>query len=96
MKKMIMLLPLVLGLTLSGLASSNFAFAASSAEKGAPQAQCPVLSGKIDKSLYADYEGKRIYFCCSSCIDEFKKDPAKYIKKMEDAGITPEKAPASK
>ncbi len=30
-----------------------------------PQTTCPVLAGKIDKNVYADYQGKRIYFCCS-------------------------------
>jgi YHS domain-containing protein len=58
-----------------------------------PQTTCPVLGNKIDKSLYADYKGKRVYFCCAGCVDEFKKDPEKYIKKLEDAGVTLEKTP---
>ena len=48
-----------------------------------PQENCPVMGGKINKSLYTDYQGKRIYFCCKGCPEEFKKDPEKYIKKME-------------
>ena len=59
-----------------------------------PQTTCPVLGGKINKDLYADYQGKRVYFCCAGCADEFKKDPAKYVKKLEDAGVTLEKTPA--
>ena len=55
-----------------------------------PQTSCPVIGGKIDKSSYLDYQGKRIYFCCDACKDEFKKDPAKYLKKMKDAGEEPE------
>jgi len=58
-----------------------------------PQTTCPVLGGKINKDLYADYQGKRVYFCCAACADEFKKDPAKYVKKLEDAGVTLEKTP---
>jgi YHS domain-containing protein len=46
-----------------------------------------------NKEVYTDYEGKRVYFCCPGCLPEFKKDPAKYIKKLEDAGVTLEKAP---
>ncbi len=57
------------------------------------QSKCPVLGGKIDQKIYADYQGKRIYFCCSGCIDEFKKDPEKYLKKMEEQGVTPAKTP---
>ena len=60
-----------------------------------PKAQinCPIMGGKIDKKIYADHEGKRVYFCCKGCIPEFQKDPAKHIKKLENEGITPEKAP---
>jgi YHS domain-containing protein len=57
------------------------------------QTNCPVMGGKIDKKIFADYEGERVYFCCKGCIGEFRKDPAKYIKKLEDEGITLEKAP---
>lgn len=62
----------------------------------ASQAKCPVLGGDIDKNVYVDYQGKRVYFCCKACIDDFKKDPNGYLKKMEAAGITPEKSPAKK
>ena len=60
-----------------------------------PQTQtvCPVLGGNIDKKVYVDYQGKRIYFCCQGCEAEFKKDPEKYMKKIQDQGITLEKAP---
>lgn len=60
------------------------------------QTTCPVLSGNIDKNVYVDYQGKRIYFCCPGCDVEFKKDPEKYMKKLQDAGVTPETAPQGK
>ncbi len=59
----------------------------------APQEKCPVLGGKIDKKSYADYKGKRVYFCCAGCEETFKKDPDKYIKKLEDSGVTLESTP---
>ena len=45
---------------------------------------CPVSGEKIEASKKAAYEykGKIYNFCCASCIDEFKKEPGKYIKKM--------------
>ena len=52
-----------------------------------PQTTCPVMGGKINKEVFSDYQGKRVYFCCPACIGEFKKDPAKYIKKLEDQGV---------
>jgi YHS domain-containing protein len=61
----------------------------------APQTNCPVMGGAINKQHYSDYQGKRVYFCCPACISEFKKDPAKYIKKLEDQGIELEKVPGS-
>jgi YHS domain-containing protein len=58
------------------------------------QAVCPVMGGKINKELYADHDGKRVYFCCAMCPDPFKKDPQKYIKKMEDDGVSLLKVPS--
>jgi YHS domain-containing protein len=58
------------------------------------QTQCPVMDGAIDKEQFVDYQGKRIYFCCSSCLEEFKKDPDKYMKKMKEAGVAPESVKA--
>ena len=65
-------------------------------EKKETQAQttCPVMGGQINKASFADYNGKRVYFCCNGCPATFAKDPAKYVKKLEDAGVTLEKAPA--
>jgi len=47
---------------------------------------CPVSGEKIAEKTKATYEyqGKIYNFCCPMCIDEFKKDPEKYIKKVEE------------
>ncbi|MFH1094225.1 MAG: YHS domain-containing protein [Candidatus Omnitrophota bacterium] len=47
---------------------------------------CPVTGEKVDEKTKATYEyqGKVYNFCCPVCIDEFKKDPDKYIKKVEE------------
>jgi len=60
-----------------------------------PQTSCPVMGGDIDKSKFVDVNGKRIYVCCSMCIDELKKDPDKYIKKLESMGQGVEAIPES-
>jgi YHS domain-containing protein len=57
------------------------------------QSLCPVMGGEINTSLFSDYEGKRVYFCCPMCKPEFEKDPAKYIQAMEDKGIQLDKSP---
>ena len=47
---------------------------------------CPVGGEKIEEKMKATYgyEGKMYNFCCAMCIDDFKKDPQKYIKKIEE------------
>ena len=78
------------------LALALTAFAAGSlwAADAKPQTTCPVLAGNVDKNVYADYKGKRIYFCCQGCDATFKKDPEKYMKKLQEEGVTLEPAPA--
>ena len=51
------------------------------------QSTCAVMGGRVNKALYVDYGGKRIYACCPGCLPELRKDPAKYVKKLEDQGV---------
>ncbi len=48
----------------------------------AEQTTCPVRGDPIDKSVFTEYQGKKVYFCCNSCIAEFQKDPQKYIARL--------------
>lgn len=80
-------LKIVIVVLLSMSISVGYLLAGEEINKQKAQMTCPVMGGKINKAVYADYEGKRVYFCCASCIDEFKKDPAKYVKKLEDQGV---------
>lgn len=60
-------------------------------KEGIAQKTCPVMGNLIDdKNLYVDHDGRRIYVCCQSCVEEVKKDPEKYIKKLEEMGEVPE------
>jgi YHS domain-containing protein len=50
------------------------------------QTTCPVSGEKLeDKSVYTDYEGRRVVFCCEQCVDTFYKDPATYLKRLDEA-----------
>jgi YHS domain-containing protein len=57
---------------------------------------CPVMGGPIDPNIHTDYKDRRIYFCCTSCLKAFEKDPEKYIAKVDEqlqgAGGTPAEA----
>ena len=37
-----------------------------------------------------------VRFCCSSCIKKFKKDPAKYLAKLDEAEKAAAEKPAAK
>lgn len=55
---------------------------------------CPVTGEQIDpltKATYV-YEGKIYNFCCPMCIPTFKKDPQKYIEKIEQGKAAASKA----
>jgi len=55
--------------------------AAQTAE-GVEQTTCPVMGGKINKDIFTEYKGKKVYFCCPACKPEFEKNPEKYISKL--------------
>ncbi len=79
---------LIISITVIFIFSLTLAGAAFAKE----QVNCPVMGGKINKEIYADHDGKRVYFCCAMCIDTFKKDSAKYFKKLENEGVSLAKA----
>lgn len=47
------------------------------------QTTCPIMDGnKINKDIFVEYKGKKVYFCCPACVEQFNKDPEKYISKL--------------
>lgn len=47
------------------------------------QTTCPVMTGNaINKEIFVEYEGKKVYFCCKGCEDKFLADPAQYVAKL--------------
>ena len=61
---------------------------------GQPQTTCPVMKGSpVNKSLYVDAEGYRIYVCCGGCVREVQANPAKYVAELQAEGVELEKAP---
>ncbi len=48
------------------------------AKAALPKALCPVMHQPIDKSVWIDYRGGKLYFCCQSCVKKFKAHEAKY------------------
>ena len=48
----------------------------------AEQTTCPVMGAAINKALFIEYKGKKVYFCCDGCQDKFKEAPEQYIAKL--------------
>jgi len=47
------------------------------------QTMCPIMDGnKIDKNIFKEYKGKKVYFCCADCKAKFEADPEKYLVKL--------------
>ena len=46
------------------------------------QTKCPVMNGTINKELFTEYKGKKVYFCCPGCKEQFLKEPEKYLSKL--------------
>jgi YHS domain-containing protein len=52
----------------------------------AGNAYCPVSGDKVDPKVTSSHGGKEYAFCCKMCIKDFKKDPEKYIARMQTQG----------
>lgn len=80
MKKALLILVIISFVVLTG-------FQMSIAQEDVGNTVCPVSGEKIEESKKATYEykGKIYNFCCPMCISDFKKNPEKYIEKMEQS-----------
>jgi YHS domain-containing protein len=48
------------------------------------QKTCPISGETLeDRTVFSDYEGRRVYFCCGKCKDKFTANPQEYLKKMD-------------
>ena len=86
---------MLMGVGLAGAQESQAVVKATEGQTVKKQAVCPIEGGPVNTNLYVDANGKRVYFCCEGCPAVFKKDPAKYIAKLEKDGVTLDKAPAA-
>ncbi len=48
----------------------------------AEQTACPIMGMAIDKNVYTEYKGKKVYFCCAGCETPFLENPEKYLSKL--------------
>ena len=87
-KKTIILMVLITGVLVFGVVALNGCKKKS--EPAAPgaafvvteQKTCPIMGEPINKNIFAEYKGKKVYFCCAGCAEKFKANPEKYIAKL--------------
>jgi len=75
----------VLALSTPLFAHSGACGVGDKANDGVINRTCPVMGGDVDDNTpyTAVYRGKKVGLCCSGCVGEFKKDPKKYMRKLE-------------
>ena len=67
--------------------------AAKQAEDDYPLDTCIVTGAKLGsmgEPVEYHYNGREIRFCCKGCVGTFEKDPATYLKKMDQAIVARE------
>ena len=94
--------PLILGALLVAFCAAPLTgFAADAKKKLKPYTLkiCVVSGDKLgemgDPYVYR-YKDREIKFCCQGCVKDFEKDPAKYIKMIEEAEAKAAKAAKAK
>lgn len=82
MKKLIVIAAAVLALPLTGLAADK----KDEKAKPYPLKTCLVSDedlGSMGDPFVFTHEGQEIKLCCKSCQKDFKKTPAKFLKKLD-------------
>ena len=50
------------------------------------QTTCPISNEDLEgKTVFVDYKGRRIYFCCEGCVPKFEKDPDGVLQRMDES-----------
>jgi YHS domain-containing protein len=86
----ILLLSVIVAICTAGCATAADQKAADpkAAAKGKPYPlkTCVVSDEKLgdmgDPYVFT-YQGREVKLCCKGCLDDFNKEPAKYVKKIE-------------
>jgi len=77
---------------MSGFLAAAFTGSADEAKKDKkayPLTKCVVsdekLGGDMGEPYVFKYKGREVRLCCKDCLKDFNKNPAKYVKKIEEA-----------
>ncbi len=79
---------IVKNITVAALAVSFLAAPLLSFAEDAKTKPYPLMG----KPYVFTHDGREIQLCCKSCLKDFNKEPAKYVKKIEEAEAKPKKS----
>lgn len=57
------------------------------------QTTCPISGKPVDKKVFTEYNGKKVYFCCEDCISRFNEAPDKHKKALANSYTYQTKCP---
>jgi YHS domain-containing protein len=40
------------------------------------------MGAPINKALFVEYKGEKVYFCCAGCEKKFEENPEQYVSKL--------------
>ncbi|UCC32818.1 MAG: YHS domain-containing protein [Phycisphaerales bacterium] len=63
------------------------------ADRPKVQVTCPVTGKPVDKKVFTEHNGEKVYFCCENCIGKFQKEPGKYKRALASSYTFQTKCP---
>jgi hypothetical protein len=84
----------VLGLLAAAAVAFSVTFASAAEDKATKRKPYPLktcvvsdekFGGDMGDPYVFTYKDREVKLCCKGCLDDFNKEPAKYVKKMEAA-----------
>ena len=84
----------ILPILLLSFAAIGFAQADEKPLKDTKGMVCPVkategcdgiyCSYRVQRDIFVEHEGRKVYFCCQDCVEAFKKDPKSFLEKTKE------------
>ena len=69
----------------AGLLVVSFLVIGALCEPASANEYCPVLTDqKVDSTIFVDYQGSRVYFCCTKCRRDFLANPGAYLANLPE------------
>ncbi|MBX9742791.1 MAG: hypothetical protein K2W99_04550 [Chthoniobacterales bacterium] len=95
-----LLIVLLVSLSIFSVAFAQEAMTAAAPTASATAAPYPLtncivsgdkLGGPMGGPVVEHYQGEEVQFCCKDCVNDFQKDPQKYLKRLHEAAAKTQK-----